>query len=81
VGYSVVINSNPTNLLLGVAGTNLMLAWPASHLGWILQAQTNDLGTGLSANWFDLNGSSAGTNVTVAISQNHPMVLYRLRTP
>ncbi len=81
VGYSVAINSNPTNLLFGVTGTNLMLAWPASHLGWILQAQTNDLGTGLSANWFDLNGSGVGTNVTVAISQNHPMVLYRLRTP
>ncbi len=81
VGYAVAINPNPTNILSSLNGTNLLLAWPASHLGWILQAQTNDVGTGISANWFDLNGSSAGTNLAVAISQNLSMVLYRLRTP
>jgi len=75
------IASNPTNITATLTGSTLGLSWPADHLGWILQAQTNSLSTGLSANWYDVVGSSTLTNLNVTIDPAQPTVFYRLRHP
>ena len=51
------INPNPTNITFSVAGGTLTLSWPADHTGWLLQAQTNSLSSGLSGNWVDMTGA------------------------
>jgi autotransporter-associated beta strand protein len=78
------IAPNPTNIVFSVSGHTLSLSWPADHLGWILQAQTNSLGSGLSpvaGNWFDIPGSSSTTSAAIPIDPTKPTVYYRLRHP
>jgi 4-phytase/acid phosphatase len=69
---------NPTNITASVSTNTLTVAWPADHLGWILQAQTNGLSAG---QWFDLPGSSDGNSVAISINPANPAVFYRLRQP
>jgi len=78
------IANNPTNITSSVSGTTLSLSWPADHLGWFLQSQTNSRAIGLKAadvNWFDLAGSDSATNATITIDRANPTVFYRLRHP
>jgi autotransporter-associated beta strand protein len=73
-----------TNITASVTGTNLSIGWPATHLGWILQSQTNALSTGLTTatnTWFDLPGTSSVTQTNLGINPKNPTVLYRLRHP
>jgi len=77
----VPIAPNPTNITFTVSGTTLNLTWPADHLGWILQSQTNRLNIGLSNNWYDVTGSAAATNSVISIDATAPAVFYRLRHP
>jgi len=60
------------------AAKRFTIAWPADHLGWILQAQTNGLSTG---QWLDLPGSSDVNSVAHPIAQANVAVFYRLRQP
>lgn len=74
----------PTNLTFNVSGNSLSIGWPQDHEGWILQAQTNSLGAGLSSssgNWFDIPTSSSVTNETIIVNPSNPTVFYRLRHP
>ena len=73
--------TNPTNITFSVTGNTLSLTWPADHLGWILQAQTNSLTTGISTNWVDVAGSGNSTSATITINPATPTAFYRLRTP
>jgi 4-phytase/acid phosphatase len=68
---------NPTNITASVSRSTLTISWPADHVGWILQAQTNGLS---SAQWFDLSGSDVVNAVIIPIDQANPSVFYRLRT-
>ena len=69
---------NPTNITASVSSNTLTIAWPADHVGWILQAQTNGLSAG---QWFDLPGSSDGNAVAIPINPANPAVFYRLSRP
>ncbi|PWU08704.1 MAG: hypothetical protein C5B50_28975 [Verrucomicrobia bacterium] len=64
-------------LSYSMAGTNLLLSWPANYPGWRLQAQTNRL---MAGSWFD---APSGTNNPVAVPLEHhdSAVFYRLRSP
>ena len=75
------IASNPTNITFTVTGSMMSLAWPADHLGWLLQSQTNSLGAGLGTNWTDWPGSDAVTATNLPIIPANPTVFYRLRHP
>jgi fibronectin-binding autotransporter adhesin len=75
------IATNPTNITAVASGNTLALSWPADHLGWILQQQTNSLTTGLSTNWVDVAGSANITSTNVTINPASPTVFYRLRLP
>ena len=78
---SVVLGvaTNPTNITATVSGNLLTLSWPADHLGWTLQAQTNSITTGLTTNWVDVAGSAASNTNVMTINPANPTVFYRLR--
>jgi 4-phytase/acid phosphatase len=69
---------NPTNITAIVSGKTLTIAWPADHVGWILQAQTNGLSTG---QWFDLPGTGTASSAAITINPANPAIFYRLRRP
>lgn len=72
----------PTNISYTVinGGTELSLNWPATHLGWTLQAQTNTLNVGLTTNgWVDVPGTASVITTNLPIVPGNPAVFYRLR--
>jgi hypothetical protein len=78
VNTNSAIATNPTNITFSVSGNLLALSWPADHLGWWLQSQTNSLATGLGTNWVDVAGSSSVIAITNTIDVTKPTVFYRL---
>ena len=64
-----------------VSGGTLTLSWPASHLGYTLQQQTNSRSLGLSTNWVALSGSVSVTSTNIPIDATKPTVFYRLVYP
>ena len=72
------IATNPTNILFSVTNGTLTLSWPADHVGWFLQAQTNLLTTGLSTNWANVLGSDQTNLVVMPINPANGTVFYRM---
>ena len=73
------ISTTPTNIVFTVLpGNQVSLSWPANHLGWTLQAQTNSVSVGLNTNWANVSGSSSVTNVIVPLNITNGCVFYRL---
>jgi hypothetical protein len=72
------IAENPTNITASASGKTLTIAWPADHVGWILQAQTNGLSAG---RWFDLPGTDAVNAVLITMDPANAAVFYRLSRP
>jgi 4-phytase/acid phosphatase len=70
--------TNSTNVTASVSGNMLAIAWPADHLGWILQAQTNGLNSG---QWFDLPGTGDINSTAIPMNPANPAVFYRLSRP
>jgi len=76
-----VVNTNPPVVTSISTGGTLTLNWPASHIGWSLQVQTNTLAVGISTNWVLVPGSATTNTATVNISPAAPAVFYRLTYP
>jgi len=74
------VNTTPTNILLQIAGSQLQLSWPAGHIGWRLEAQTNASGTGLGTNWVSL-GYDTTNLASFPIAAGNGTVFYRLAYP
>ncbi len=77
----VPVATNPTNILFQLLGSNLRLSWPADHIGWRLQSQTNTLMSGLGTNWLDVVGSTATNQMLFPINLANDEVFYRLVFP
>jgi autotransporter-associated beta strand protein len=73
------VATNPTNITFSVSGSTLTLSWPADHLGWTLQQQTNSLSTGLGTNWTDVAGSTSINSTNITVDPAKPTVFYRLK--
>jgi hypothetical protein len=75
--------SNPTNITATVSGSGntMTLSWPQSHLGWVLQTQTNSLSIGLTPAWHDIAGSESSTQAVVNVDKTNPTRFFRLRHP
>ena len=72
------VSAAPLTFNYGITGNQLQLSWPADHLGWRLQTQSNSLGT----NWLDVAGSALTNLLLIPISSNAPIsVFYRLVYP
>jgi autotransporter-associated beta strand protein len=68
----------PTNITATVSSGALSLTWPKTHLGWVLQAQTNTLSAGLNGSWVDVANSSTTNAMTFPLNPLNPAVFYRL---
>jgi hypothetical protein len=75
------VSLNPTNITAVASGNTLTLFWPADHLGWRLQVQTNALHLGLGTNWATVPGSELVTSTNLPINPAHGTVLYRMVYP
>ena len=64
-GYSLA--TAPPLLTASASGGTLHLSWPANHLGWRLEGQTNSLNRGLGSNWFTWPGSAAVTSTNIPL--------------
>lgn len=49
----------PIRLQPAASDSQMRLTWPADHLGWRLQSQTNSASIGLGTNWATVAGSTA----------------------
>ncbi len=70
-----------TNISFQVNGSQLQLSWPADHLGWSLQIQTNELSSGVGSNWVTVPGSINDTSASFPISSVNDCVFFRLVYP
>jgi autotransporter-associated beta strand protein len=78
------VSLNPTPITVSVSGSTMTLSWPADHLGWRLQVQTNALSVGLTNNanaWATVPGSTNALSYTAQIVTMNPTVFYRLVYP
>jgi autotransporter-associated beta strand protein len=77
------VNTNPPTIasFTSGGGTTLNLSWPADHIGWSLQVQTNAITVGISTNWTLVGGSSNSNTATITIDPIAPTVFYRLIYP
>lgn len=75
----VVYKLASMRLTAHVTGNTLDLAWPVA--GGRLQTQTNGPGSGISANWVTVSGSTATNHVIVPLAPSNGSVFYRLVVP
>jgi autotransporter-associated beta strand protein len=54
------------------------LSWPADHLGWRLQAQTNSIFVGLGTNWLDVPNSNVTNQMSFTFDPTVGSVFFRL---
>jgi hypothetical protein len=74
-------SSVPPPLHMEFNGGQIELSWPASHIGWLLQVQTNSLNTGLGTNWSAIASGAATNQFLVPISELNGSVFFRLIHP
>ena len=70
-----------TNLNFQMNGNQLQLSWPADHLGWRLQIQTNSLADGIGTNWVTVPNSTNIISTNVIMSATNGSVFFRLIYP
>lgn len=75
------VSTNAVTMTNVFAGGNLSLSWPADHIGWRLQVQTNSLSAGLGTDWSTWSGSTNVDNVTIPVDPGSPAVFFRLVYP
>jgi autotransporter-associated beta strand protein len=76
-----VVSTTPVTMTSSWSGTALNLSWPADHIGWRLQVQTNSLSVGLSSNWLGVSNSTATNQMTFTLNPDAGCVFYRLVYP
>jgi hypothetical protein len=82
VNVTLQPNLAPAKLTNSVNGSSLTFAWPADHLGWVLQMQTNTLGVGLKTNgWVSIPGTDSVTQTNISIIKTNPTVFFRMTYP
>jgi hypothetical protein len=76
------VNTSRTNITILATTTNtVVLSWPADHLGWHLQAQTNAARVGLGTNWATVAGSQTNTQMILPVGVTNGSVFFRLAYP
>jgi len=78
---SIMPSTALTNLTFTVGGGALQITWPADHIGWRLETQTNNLGIGLNTNWSPVAGSSLTNQISIPIGQTNGSTFFRLTYP
>jgi len=83
---SVAVNAQPVvttppQLLLVAGGGQVQMSWPADHLGWQLEVQTNSSNAGLGTNWVTVPNSAATNQIFVPVNAANGSVFFRLAYP
>ena len=81
IRFALFPSTLPPQVASQIADGCLNLSWPADCTGWVLQAQTNSLATGLSTNWVSLSGSVWTNQASIPINSDNPSVFFRLVSP
>ncbi|MEI9866085.1 MAG: carbohydrate-binding protein [Limisphaerales bacterium] len=76
-----VVSTIPPQLNLVIGNGQMQMAWPADHLGWRLETQTNPVGNGLGTNWVTVTDSAMTNQVFIPISLTNGSVFFRLTYP
>ena len=76
-----VVSTSSVTMGNNRSGNLLTLSWPADHISWRLQAQTNSNGVGLSTNWFNVPNSTATNEMPFTLDPNGRCVFYRMIYP
>lgn len=73
--------TTPTNISYSFDSANgkLTLTWPESHLGW--SVQSNSVSVTDPNAWYNIEGSTAVTNLDLTVDPFLPQVYYRLLLP
>jgi hypothetical protein len=71
----------PPRLSPAMAAGQFQLDWPADHLGWRLEAQTNSINSGLSTNWFTVPASTNVNQLSLPALLDNDSVFFRLVYP
>ena len=74
-------SSVSTNINFQFVPGQMQLSWPQDHLGWRLQIQTNNLGTGLGADWVNVANSTNVDQMNISIGPTNGSVFLRLVYP
>jgi hypothetical protein len=74
-------NLTPVPIGVSVGGSQMTLSWPADHIGWRLQAQTNPISVGLRTNWSMVTGSDTTNQVIMPVTQTNGTVFFRMIYP
>jgi autotransporter-associated beta strand protein len=80
-GVLSVVSTGPVNITASSSGGAMNLSWPADHLGWQLQMQSNAVGMGLGTNWTDVTGATGTNAVQLMIDPSGGNVFFRLVYP
>lgn len=75
------VSSAPTAISFAVINGMLQIGWPADHIGWLLQAQTNSISAGLGTNWTIVSGSDGENQYTNTTNPTNGSVFFRLMHP
>jgi len=76
-GVLTVYSTVSTNINASIANDMLQVSWPADHLGWRLQVQTN----GVGGAWVDWPGTASVTAITNVIDSSASALFFRLVHP
>lgn len=76
-----LVSTAPVGITHATSGSLLTLSWPADHVGWRLQAQSNSPSFGLGSSWLDVPNSRSTNQMTFARDPVVGSVFYRLIFP
>jgi autotransporter-associated beta strand protein len=76
-----VVATTPVMLGAQTSGASLSFSWPADHVGWKFEMQTNGLNAGLGTNWTEVPGSDTNDQITVPIIPGSGSAFFRLVSP
>jgi autotransporter-associated beta strand protein len=76
-----VVSTGPVTLTNTLFGNLLTLSWPADHIGWRLQFQTNSTSVGLSSNWHNVSSPPTTNRITFSLDPAAGCTFYRLTYP
>jgi autotransporter-associated beta strand protein len=76
-----VVSTAPVTMGNSRSGDTFSFSWPADHIGWRLQVQTNSNDVGLSTNWLNVPNSITTNYMTFVLGPDAGCTFYRLVHP
>ena len=70
------VNMNPTKITFSMEGNSMLFSWPADHIGWTLEANTNSL---TEPAWFSISDSTLTNNLSIPVFPQAEQSFFRMR--